>query len=54
MKVCVFALFSVCSDDFLPLLKSPLGLVGEEAANAPTQRTPLTNMSIKHPLIEIQ
>ncbi|XP_017297136.1 TBC1 domain family member 2A isoform X2 [Kryptolebias marmoratus] len=42
------------SDDFLPMLKNPLGLVGEEAANASTQRTPLTNMSIKHPLIEIQ
>ncbi|XP_072252494.1 uncharacterized protein [Leuresthes tenuis] len=42
------------ADDFLPLLKSPLGLVGEEAASAPTQRTPLSNMSIKHPLIEIQ
>ncbi|XP_069029693.1 TBC1 domain family member 2A isoform X2 [Embiotoca jacksoni] len=42
------------ADDFLPVLKSPLGLVGEEAANVPTQRTPLSNMSIKHPLIEIQ
>ncbi|XP_069575643.1 TBC1 domain family member 2A isoform X2 [Brachyistius frenatus] len=42
------------ADDFLPVLKSPLGLVGEEAANVPTQRTPLGNMSIKHPLIEIQ
>ncbi|XP_078145251.1 TBC1 domain family member 2A isoform X2 [Centroberyx gerrardi] len=41
-------------DDFLPALKSPLGLVGEEAANLPSQRTPLANMSIKHPLIEIQ
>ncbi|XP_045886723.1 TBC1 domain family member 2A isoform X2 [Micropterus dolomieu] len=42
------------ADDFLPVLKSPLGLVGEEAANAPSQRTPLVDMSIKHPLIEIQ
>ncbi|KAM8733150.1 TBC1 domain family member 2A isoform 1-T2 [Acanthopagrus schlegelii] len=42
------------ADDFLPVLKSPLGLVGEAAANVPSQRTPLTNMSIKHPLIEIQ
>uniref|UniRef100_A0A3B4UMN3 TBC1 domain family member 2 n=1 Tax=Seriola dumerili TaxID=41447 RepID=A0A3B4UMN3_SERDU len=42
------------TDDFLPVLKSPLGLVGEEAANVPSQRTPLANMSIKHPLIELQ
>ncbi|XP_071313254.1 TBC1 domain family member 2A isoform X2 [Trachinotus anak] len=42
------------TDDFLPMLKSPLGLVGEEAANVPSQRTPLANMSIKHPLIELQ
>ncbi|XP_073342447.1 TBC1 domain family member 2A [Pagrus major] len=42
------------ADDFLPVLKSPLGLVGEAAANVPSQRTPLANMSIKHPLIEIQ
>ncbi|KAF7647452.1 hypothetical protein LDENG_00172230 [Lucifuga dentata] len=42
------------AEDFLPLLKSPVGLVGEEAASTQTQRTPLTNMSIKHPLIEIQ
>ncbi|KAM7418253.1 hypothetical protein PAMA_017756 [Pampus argenteus] len=42
------------TDDFLPVLKSPLGLVGEAAANVPSQRTPLANMSIKHPLIEIQ
>lgn len=44
----------VSADDFLPLLKSPIGLVGEEAANVPSQRTPLANMSIKHPFIEIQ
>ncbi|XP_030251417.1 TBC1 domain family member 2A isoform X4 [Sparus aurata] len=31
-----------------------MGLVGEAAANVPSQRMPLTNMSIKHPLIEIQ
>ncbi|KAM9375974.1 TBC1 domain family member 2A [Pholidichthys leucotaenia] len=43
------------TDEFLPVLKSPLGLVGEEAAaNAATQLSPLINMSIKHPLIEIQ
>ncbi|XP_044060442.1 TBC1 domain family member 2A [Siniperca chuatsi] len=42
------------ADDFLPVLKSPLGLVGEAAANVPSQRTQLANMSIKHPLIEIQ
>ncbi|XP_076594450.1 TBC1 domain family member 2A [Chaetodon auriga] len=42
------------ADDFLPVLKSPVGLVGEEAANVPSQRMPLANMSIKHPLIEIQ
>ncbi|XP_051275781.1 TBC1 domain family member 2A [Dicentrarchus labrax] len=42
------------TDDFLPVLKSPLGLVGQEAANVSSQRSPLANMSIKHPLIEIQ
>lgn len=42
------------TDDFLPVLKSPVGLVGEEAANVPMLRTPLTNVSLKHPLIEIQ
>ncbi|XP_060904609.1 TBC1 domain family member 2A isoform X2 [Labrus mixtus] len=41
-------------DDFLPVLKSPVGLVGEEAVNASSQRTPFTSMSIKHPLIGIQ
>ncbi|XP_056899433.1 TBC1 domain family member 2A isoform X1 [Takifugu flavidus] len=40
--------------NFLPLLKSPVGLVGEEAANVLSLRTPLANMSLKHPLIEIQ
>lgn len=49
----VYMFLLVCVD-FLPLLKSPLGLVGEEAANVQSQRTPLTNMSIKHPLIELQ
>ncbi|XP_061895946.1 TBC1 domain family member 2A isoform X2 [Entelurus aequoreus] len=43
-----------CADDFLPLLKTPVGLVGEEAASVAPQRTPLANMSIKHPFIEIQ
>ncbi|XP_026186724.1 TBC1 domain family member 2A [Mastacembelus armatus] len=42
------------ADTFLPLLKSPLGLVGEEAANIPSPRAPLANVSIKHPLIELQ
>ncbi|XP_053180219.1 TBC1 domain family member 2A [Scomber japonicus] len=42
------------TDDFLPVLQSPLGLVGEEAANTPLPWKPLSNMSIKHPLIEIQ
>ncbi|XP_034453708.1 TBC1 domain family member 2A isoform X2 [Hippoglossus hippoglossus] len=42
------------TDDFLPVRKSPLGLVGKDAANASSQRTQLTNVSIKHPLIELQ
>ncbi|XP_014054937.1 TBC1 domain family member 2A isoform X2 [Salmo salar] len=43
-------------DDFLPTVKTPPGLLGEEAANlpAPQQRAPLSNFSLKHPLIEIQ
>uniref|UniRef100_A0A3P9M1I4 TBC1 domain family, member 2 n=1 Tax=Oryzias latipes TaxID=8090 RepID=A0A3P9M1I4_ORYLA len=45
---------NTAAEDFLPALKSPWGLVGEEAANTQTQRTPLSNMSLKHPLIEIQ
>ncbi|KAM4733074.1 TBC1 domain family member 2A isoform 2-T2 [Anableps anableps] len=36
------------------MLRSPVGLVGEEAASTPAQRTPLASMSIKHPLIQIQ
>ncbi|XP_067103528.1 TBC1 domain family member 2A isoform X1 [Osmerus mordax] len=45
-----------CPDSFLPVVKMPWGLVGEEAASrpAPPQRTPLSSMSIKHPLIHIQ
>ncbi|XP_024238794.1 TBC1 domain family member 2A isoform X2 [Oncorhynchus tshawytscha] len=45
-----------CPDDFLPTMKTPPGLLGEEAANlpAPQQRAPLSNFSLKHPLIEIQ
>lgn len=41
--------------DFLPVVKTPAGLVGEEAASLPAPGTnnPL-NMSIKHPLIELQ
>ncbi|XP_037318251.2 TBC1 domain family member 2A isoform X2 [Pungitius pungitius] len=42
------------ADDFLPVLSSPVGLVGEEAANTSSQRTPLANISIKHPFIQIQ
>ncbi|XP_074529776.1 TBC1 domain family member 2B [Halichoeres trimaculatus] len=42
------------TDDFLPVMKSPLGLVGEGAANTPSQRMALVNMSLKHPLITIQ
>ncbi|KAM9849606.1 TBC1 domain family member 2A-like [Aulostomus maculatus] len=47
---------SMCNsaDNFLPVLKSPLSLVGEGAANICSPRLPLTNLSIKHPLIEIQ
>ncbi|KAM6980820.1 uncharacterized protein FYW47_000583 [Aplochiton taeniatus] len=43
-------------EDFLPLVKTPPGLVGEGAANlsAPLQWNTLSNVSIKHPLIEIQ
>ncbi|XP_068460319.1 TBC1 domain family member 2A [Clinocottus analis] len=44
---------SETADGFLPVLSGPLGLVGEQAAGRPA-RTPLANMSIKHPLIEIQ
>ncbi|XP_061832535.1 TBC1 domain family member 2A isoform X2 [Nerophis lumbriciformis] len=43
-----------CADHFLPLLKTPVGLVGEEAASVAPQRTPLANMSIKHLFDEIQ
>ncbi|TRY90065.1 hypothetical protein DNTS_031578 [Danionella cerebrum] len=41
--------------NFLPMLKTPSGLVGEEAASlpAPGLNNPL-NMSLKHPLIELQ
>ncbi|KAL1261747.1 hypothetical protein QQF64_007012 [Cirrhinus molitorella] len=44
-----------CHADFLPMVKTPSGLVGEEAASlpAPGFNNPL-NMSIKHPLIELQ
>lgn len=42
------------ADDFLPVLKSPIGLVGEGAASVPMTRIPLANVSLKHPLIEIQ
>ncbi|XP_017341585.2 TBC1 domain family member 2A isoform X1 [Ictalurus punctatus] len=42
-----------CPENFLPMVKIPSGLVGVEAANVPVQTNPL-NVSIKHPLIEIQ
>ncbi|KAI5100645.1 TBC1 domain family member 2A [Silurus meridionalis] len=42
-----------CPANFLPVVKIPSGLVGVEAANVPVQTNPL-NVSIKHPLIEIQ
>ncbi|KAM3612429.1 uncharacterized protein V6R79_008170 [Siganus canaliculatus] len=45
---------SSSTDDFLPLMKSPQGLVGEEAANSTSLQTLLSNVSIKHPLIELQ
>ncbi|XP_034722377.1 TBC1 domain family member 2A [Etheostoma cragini] len=43
-------LFPVSAEDFLPVL----GLVGEGAANVPSQRGPLADVSLKHPLIHIQ
>ncbi|KAK2848712.1 hypothetical protein Q5P01_008546 [Channa striata] len=42
------------TEEFLPVLKSPLGLVGEGAANASSSQTLFANVSIKHPLIELQ
>ncbi|XP_018593812.2 TBC1 domain family member 2A-like isoform X1 [Scleropages formosus] len=43
-------------DVFLPIVKTPPGLVGEEAANlpAPKSQSTLSNVSFKHPLTEIQ
>ncbi|KAJ8339807.1 hypothetical protein SKAU_G00344400 [Synaphobranchus kaupii] len=45
-----------CTDDFLPVVKAPTGLVGEEAARqpAPRQHATLSNVSFKHPFTEIQ
>ncbi|KAM9795573.1 TBC1 domain family member 2A [Neosynchiropus ocellatus] len=40
-------------DEFLPVLKVPLGSVGE-AADVPSQRSSLANLSIKHPIVELQ
>ncbi|XP_053735295.1 TBC1 domain family member 2A isoform X2 [Synchiropus splendidus] len=40
-------------DEFLPVLKVPLGLVGEDT-DVPSKRSSLTNLSIKHPIIELQ
>ncbi|XP_067374023.1 TBC1 domain family member 2A isoform X2 [Channa argus] len=42
------------TEDFLPVLKSPLGLVGEGAASVSLSQTLFANVSIKHPLIELQ
>uniref|UniRef100_A0A8C9VFB5 TBC1 domain family member 2 n=1 Tax=Scleropages formosus TaxID=113540 RepID=A0A8C9VFB5_SCLFO len=44
------------TDVFLPIVKTPPGLVGEEAANlpAPKSQSTLSNVSFKHPLTEIQ
>ncbi|XP_055368385.1 TBC1 domain family member 2A isoform X2 [Betta splendens] len=42
------------ADNFLPVLKSPLGLVGEGAATVPSTQMLFANMSLKHPLIELQ
>ncbi|KAG9281153.1 TBC1 domain family member 2A [Astyanax mexicanus] len=45
-------LLDTCPANFLPTVKIPSGLVGEEAASVPVQANPL-NVSIKHPLIEL-
>ncbi|XP_051935701.1 TBC1 domain family member 2A isoform X2 [Hippocampus zosterae] len=42
------------TENFLPLLRSPVGLVGQEAANEAPRGTPLADVSIKHPFIQIQ
>ncbi|XP_066576535.1 TBC1 domain family member 2A isoform X2 [Amia ocellicauda] len=44
------------ADVFLPTVKTPTGLVGEEAAAlpAPWQQLTLQNISLKHPLTELQ
>ncbi|XP_019713757.1 TBC1 domain family member 2A [Hippocampus comes] len=42
------------TENFLPLLRSPAGLVGREAAKEAPRGTPLANVSIKHPFIQIQ
>ncbi|XP_048851982.1 TBC1 domain family member 2A-like isoform X2 [Brienomyrus brachyistius] len=43
-------------DDFLPIVKTPPGLVGQEAAcfPAPRQQSNLSVISFKHPLTQIQ
>ncbi|KAJ8247641.1 hypothetical protein GJAV_G00248600 [Gymnothorax javanicus] len=43
-------------DEFLPIIKPPSGLVGQEAARqpAPRQQATFSNVSFKHPLTEIQ
>lgn len=51
-KLTVYFDFFVIAN-FMPMVKIPTGLVGMEAANVPAQTGPL-NVSIKHPLIEIQ
>ncbi|KAJ8262095.1 hypothetical protein GJAV_G00162120 [Gymnothorax javanicus] len=44
------------TEDFMPMVKIPVGLVGEDAACQPVlqQHTNLSNISYKHPLTEIQ
>ncbi|KAL4640250.1 TBC1 domain family member 2A-like isoform X1 [Arapaima gigas] len=45
-----------CTDIFLPIVNTPLGLVGEQTANLPLPRphSTLVNVSFKHPLTELQ
>lgn len=49
-----FCLTCVSADNFLPVLESPLGLVGEAAATVSSPQTLFANVSLKHPLIELQ
>lgn len=45
---------ALAAENFLPPLRSPVGLVGQEAAKEAPRGTPLANVSIKHPFIQIQ